>query len=730
MPLATGVTGLLWEGTAEAAGRPRVLLDDRPIPLPVSRATLPLAGGGRRHLLVLRAPAEVLRRTAVMRVVDPAGVTVAASPVLPGRDEADAAALVEGVTGVGRLRLARFALEHCPALFGLRHDGAYLRLCGELVRELQPRPGLVLPRCRLHGNGVLAEGRLSAALVNGLAVVALDRRGLVEVPAETVVGPEADTARLWLLLDPDRVPRGATLVLLGEDGLACRRLGSAGRPLPHVLEVVAAGGGRAVATRRAALALLARATEDGARARALTRELRALPRASSGPTGPALPVRAGIDLALGTGSGVFAAGWLDDPAGLVAALRLEFGARVLEVPVGGLARFPRPAPDGVGPRDASASGFALFGGGRGDLPLAVPCRVGLHLGSGRFLDLGEAPGPADPRRAAAALLAAVPRGALTPELVAAVLEPAARALDEAAPRPVIVGRRTCGVLPARPRLSLVLPVGDDPDVVRYRTALLAGDPALRNVELLHLLDRPDRAAAVERLLAGLVALYDLPSRLLVLDGPVPVPARVEVGATEGGGERLVVLGPEVVPERAGWLDQLDGLLTARPDAGIVGARLVRADDSLLHAGGAPVADDSGRVDLEVPDCGFPRSWLTGWKARRSRLVPAGCFALRRALIDAAGGWPQGYRTAEFAAAELCVAAERANLQVWVLREPTLVDLARTGDPMGLDPARELDRRLFQARFTGHSGAGEAAAPAARPGAIPMPLARPTMGEAA
>ncbi len=507
--------------------------------------------------------------------------------------------------------------------------------------------------------------------------------------------------------------------------MAHRHLVPVTEHLPDAAKWLATSGERRAGARRYVSEALATLGAKDDRAGAALRELRALLPAPK----TRLALRASaldgeVDAVFGCAAGVFVSGWISDRAGVIEALRVERAGRSQILPVRDLDQFACPTPEpSVGhgaSADAGRRGFVLFAGERMAGPAEAPCDVALCLASGQRIQLAEGPTRHHAGAIHEAVLAAVPRNWLTPALVAKCLEPVVRAL--APRRPSVERIFEIGRPPRSARATAIIAIGDDPDHLRCRYGLFAGDPAMAEIELVHVLDRPDRAAAALRLLEGLAAIYGIGSRLLVLSGSAPGGAALDAAAAMACAATIAFLGPGVVPERPGWLEPLRLRLATHRKCGLVGARMVHADHSVCHAGGEiELVEPAGQIEVRLPLQGFPRDYEAPWTARRTTLVAAGAFAVRRAVLEAVGGFPEGYLGTELAVAELCLEAHGRGFETWVLSTPTLVELTPTAALPGLDPARELDRRLLEARFGQQlSAAGDGAMPAAEP---PVPGVR-------
>src|SRR5690606_20154622 len=140
------------------------------------------------------------------------------------------------------------------------------------------------------------------------------------------------------------------------------------------------------------------------------------------------PVRGDVELAVGHGAdGLFAAGWLDDPHGLIEGIRAvsPFGtARPLEP----LYRFAREDLHPQLPkRRLGGAGFVPYLPGGAAAP-GCPQRCALLPRSGARIELVPPVQPADLGEARAAVLGSVPAPYVRTEMLAGAIAPAAAAL--------------------------------------------------------------------------------------------------------------------------------------------------------------------------------------------------------------------------------------------------------------------------------------------------------------
>lgn len=184
-------------------------------------------------------------------------------------------------------------------------------------------------------------------------------------------------------------------------------------------------------------------------------------------------------------------------------------------------------------------------------------------------------------------------------------------------------------VPADSTVRIVVPLDDDPvDVVACVTAVLASDTGSVRTEIV-LWDRttattPETHAVVRRLgdgIAGVDRAANLPQ------------------ASASASPRLqLFLDPSVRPASDGWLEAMAEHALRQP-VGAVGARLVTADGTLVHAGVVPgvVGRRLGPVFLGCPatNDGY---WGLTRMVRNWTAVSGRCLLTSASTLEDAGGW--------------------------------------------------------------------------------------------
>jgi hypothetical protein len=609
-------------------GRARLsaVIDGAGAPRPSLHAALTCARGGRRHVLFLAGEATRLSRRRLSIALD--GAPAALHD--PGWLRCPLAApsdLCEGLSADGGARLLRAAAA-AAALFGAGRDPDLGAALDALAEALTPPPLEPVERARV-GRAAL----LSFALPRDL------RPG--PRPTVALLGPggvgRLETARLRLWSDGGRARLDVAAPHDGGPGAVALLCGASAARLR-----LDAGAGRLAA----AEAWLASRDAAG----------RAWSRAMAGPE-PRDVDRAGEGAPPG---GIEILRLSCGPEGALLLARLvgaAAAARAVSVERGG-ARSSASVTDLRGGTAAAAGDAAAAAGFFGLEGVATgPVRVRALDASGRTVAMAERV----PTAATAPLTAAeVPRehGEAAEEAAARAARAYARALG-GAPAAAAVARAAAafGPTPARPTLTLVAAVADDPDVMRLRAALLASEPggARALTVLVHALD--DGAEARVAAARETAAAFGTPVRLLAFDPETPAAARLRAALARVAGPALLT-GPAVLPDGAGWLRRWRAAL-ARSAAGAAAGAVASVHGGIRasrpSAAGVGLTEDlaarfaAGPWAALDPEAGLAAALAsTGGPVRVRadlRLVdyapPAPpdplAEAVRRALVDAARG---------------------------------------------------------------------------------------------
>jgi hypothetical protein len=541
-----------------------------PLQAPLSWQSLPLPDG-RVHLLLARMQpglepdAELLLSTAE-------GVTTR----LTLEAAEDAAALLGSAEPGVLIPLLRFLAGKALGAFRAAEDAELAAVCQGLAaaaRATAP-PAQPVARC---GRDTLAWSLPGGTAAGPHILLAQRRLYRIMLTGDRAILPDCGPGEAWLL-----PPGGDALIRL-----------PAPPRLPSLHQLGRGKDPRGRALQQAAQGELARRATTEAPMRRLLRDQQLLQ-----PTvrmrqhaAPEFPFGASLDLAVPDhAGGVFLRGWLRDPLGLVTSLTLVSPYGEQPLPPAALLRFPRPdlvknfaaAPHGGA--DCQA-GFALHMPDGAARPVAQ-LRLRLGLTTGDQMTLVAPPGLLHPQAARDAILGAIAPAHATAVLMAQAIAPPVERLHAL----VMAGRGAPEVIrmgsPLRaPIASLIVPLYRNLRFLRHQLSAFARDPALREAELIYVLDSPEQRDEVEHMLRGMHRLYRLPLTLVVQPRNHGYGAACHAGAAEARGPVLLLLNSDVVPAARDWLaPMLDVLKRQRKLAeAAVRGRLAAACRAVLPA---------------------------------------------------------------------------------------------------------------------------------------------------
>jgi len=648
-----------------------------PLLLLLARTQPALAPGMVLHLSDARGPAGSARI-----------IGLADLPALPGTD--DPAAM---------LALLRFIAAKATGILRQSEDSGLAETCCRMAESLRV-PDRTAQPVALCGHDLVMWALPGGIQAGNSVHYALSRRNLrrLSVNGSTVILQA-------------RPFQGGYLLPTEGDGPI--HLAPAEGRLPTLGELGRRKDARSLALYRSGLAELARRAPVDATARRLLRDLQLLAPAEQPYhyAAPERPFGAALEMALSDhAGGVFLRGWIRDPLQLIAklSLRSPYGERQLAPEE--LSRFPRPdlakkyanAPHGgIGIRP----GFALHLPDAATRPVAQ-WTLRLELTTGDTIDLTAPPGITHAQCARDAVLGAIAPAHVTPEMMARCIAPAVERLhrtvmeERGTPEVVRLGQ---GV--PHPAVSLIVPLYRNLRFLRHQLAAFARDPALREAELILVLDSPEQREETEHLLRGLHAIYRLPLVLVVQAGNYGYASACNAGAAEARAPVLLLLNSDVVPAGRGWLPPLLAPLTGgarRKRLVATGPKLLFEDGSLQHAGLFFEPGPGGEWFNNHYYKGYPRHHPPAQEMRKVPGITGAAFCVRRDAFEAVGGLCTDYVIGDYEDSDLCLKLRAEGGEIAYVPQAELYHFERQSIREHAGYARTLasnyNRRLHHLRW--------------------------------
>lgn len=227
-------------------------------------------------------------------------------------------------------------------------------------------------------------------------------------------------------------------------------------------------------------------------------------------------------------------------------------------------------------------------------------------------------------------------------------------------------------------VSVIVPLYGRSDFVEHQLIELCEDSWFsRHAELIYVLDDPALVDDFSVRAEELYRLYRLPFRWVWGGINRGFSGANNLGAESARGEYLLFMNSDVIPQQAGWLEQLVAVLQQNPSIGVVGPRLVYADGGIQHAGMAFMRVDEFGVWVNYhPWQGIDPALDPH---REITIVPAvtgACMLMRYKEFEQIGGWDVEYLIGDFEDSDLCLAMRAQGLQIAYLPSVQLVHLER------------------------------------------------------
>jgi GT2 family glycosyltransferase len=226
-------------------------------------------------------------------------------------------------------------------------------------------------------------------------------------------------------------------------------------------------------------------------------------------------------------------------------------------------------------------------------------------------------------------------------------------------------------LSEHPKVSIVMPTGGWPRIVRGRNVVLAehavasvvAQTSYPNYELVMVLDRN----STQELEDNLLSIGGDRVRIVRDEREFSFAASSNLGAIVGDGEILTFLNDDTEVAMDNWLDRLV-MYATQPNLGAIGAKLLYADGRIQHAG---VWSRDGGPGHRYPGyrASHPGYMSSLWLAQNCIAVTGACLTVERRKFEEVGGFSTLFPL-NFNDVDLCLKLSSAGYR-------TVVDCATT-----------------------------------------------------
>ncbi|NBF01471.1 glycosyltransferase [Pseudomonas sp. Fl5BN2] len=246
----------------------------------------------------------------------------------------------------------------------------------------------------------------------------------------------------------------------------------------------------------------------------------------------------------------------------------------------------------------------------------------------------------------------------------------------------------------RPLVSIIVPCGDSLPALQRCVESLIEQTAYNHYEIL-LVDAGSRDPAMADWLAAMAQLGGAMLRVLPGAGLINKMVLINRAALQARGDYLLLLNPRALICTADWLDELLNQ-AQRPEVGVVGARILATDSSILHAGqvlgmagpvGSPFVGEAMGARGYMQRLQVVQNWSS---------VSGDCLMVRKEVFDSLGGLDERFSSADLGESDLCLRVDsNGYLVVWTPHATLmLTPAAAVCEKLGQQQALEAEQESF------------------------------------
>jgi len=267
----------------------------------------------------------------------------------------------------------------------------------------------------------------------------------------------------------------------------------------------------------------------------------------------------------------------------------------------------------------------------------------------------------------------------------------------------VARRRVVGSPPAKPRASVVVTALERPDLLDHHLLYLHRSLVEDLYEVILVVGAGAADGDLVDRVEGLAELYDLPVTLLQLTQDTVWSSAAEIGARNARGEILLLVHGHSLGFAPSGAATLVEAFERNQSIGIAAPTVVHFDGAVRSAG-LRIGDLREGGSTSIRPISLPNGNGSN-QTVRIEACSADCFAVRRQLFSALGGFSGLFLDQDFEAIDLCLRAAAAGFET--VRVPATFTRLVGEDFRGLaqprTPARHHDLETLGRRHRGRSG---------------------------
>src|SRR5262249_14645890 len=203
-------------------------------------------------------------------------------------------------------------------------------------------------------------------------------------------------------------------------------------------------------------------------------------------------------------------------------------------------------------------------------------------------------------------------------------------------------------------------------------------------DVIYVLDSPEFSQVIFPVASRLANLYRVPFRVAALQSNVGYAGANSAGISLARGRLLLLLNPDILPDRPGWLGRMIAFYDATTRIGALGAKLLYEDDAIQHAGLSFYREPESGLWYNVHYYkGLHRTLPPANVTRPVPGVTAACMMIAADLYRDVGGLSRSYVQGDYEDTDLCLRLIEAGRQNWYLSDVELYHLEGQSYPSGL-----------------------------------------------